>query len=561
MFGTIRRHQTWLWVVIITLTVISFVVYFNPNQRSSRAQAGYGRVGVIDETVITPEDFNETRLGVALYYRLTRGEWPDRDPQAKQLGFDEERETWYRLLMREKMRQMNIHVSNDAAGQLAADIVRGFQRAGVNSLQDFEKAVLSQHNPPLTLADFDRFVRHELGVQQLISVLSLSGRLITPAVAASLFRRENELLVTEAAVFSATNYMAGVTVTPEALGQFYTNRMSLYRLPERVQVSYVKWELTNFLADADAEIAKITNFNALVEAEYLKLGTNYFSDAKTPEEARERIKLETRNNFALAKARAPAVTFADAVMSMEPVKVENFDTVAATNGLHVQVTPPFSEETGPVGVEVGADFVRAAFKVSLLDPFAGPIRGKDGVYVIAYQRRIPSENPPFDTIRDQVTSDFKFSEGALAAYSAGTNFYASLEAKMAAGESFSNACAEAGVAMVSLPPFALSSRTLPGMDDQFNLGQLQNIAFALPTGKASPFIPTRDGGFILTVEARIPVDDQRIRQELPGFVNTLRQTRQNEAFQEWFRKTATEGLANTALAQRQQQPGGAAPSR
>src|SRR6266446_4095535 len=33
MFGTIRRHQTWLWAVIITITIISFVIFFGPQSR------------------------------------------------------------------------------------------------------------------------------------------------------------------------------------------------------------------------------------------------------------------------------------------------------------------------------------------------------------------------------------------------------------------------------------------------------------------------------------------------------------------------------------------------
>ena len=45
MFGTIRKHQTWLWAIIITLTIISFVIFFSPytqmdNSRDSRTDFG-----------------------------------------------------------------------------------------------------------------------------------------------------------------------------------------------------------------------------------------------------------------------------------------------------------------------------------------------------------------------------------------------------------------------------------------------------------------------------------------------------------------------------------------
>jgi len=42
MFGTIRKHQTWLWAIIITLTIISFVIYFGPQSRVSQGRADRG---------------------------------------------------------------------------------------------------------------------------------------------------------------------------------------------------------------------------------------------------------------------------------------------------------------------------------------------------------------------------------------------------------------------------------------------------------------------------------------------------------------------------------------
>ena len=40
MFGTIRKHQTWLWAVIITLTIISFVVFFSPYSKLNNERRG-----------------------------------------------------------------------------------------------------------------------------------------------------------------------------------------------------------------------------------------------------------------------------------------------------------------------------------------------------------------------------------------------------------------------------------------------------------------------------------------------------------------------------------------
>jgi hypothetical protein len=44
-----------------------------------------------------------------------------------------------------------------------------------------------------------------------------------------------------------------------------------------------------------------------------------------------------------------------------------------------------------------------------------------------------------------------------------------------------------------------------------------------------------------------------MRTELPNFVNYVRQRRQEEAFEAWFRKEADKGLRDTPV-NRQQQP-------
>src|SRR6266851_3157475 len=59
MIGTIRKHQTWLWAVIITLTIISFVWYFGPSSKMSDARRGPANYGSINGERINQADFEE----------------------------------------------------------------------------------------------------------------------------------------------------------------------------------------------------------------------------------------------------------------------------------------------------------------------------------------------------------------------------------------------------------------------------------------------------------------------------------------------------------------------
>ena len=165
-----------------------------------------------------------------------------------------------------------------------------------------------------------------------------------------------------------------------------------------------------------------------------------------------------------------------------------------------------------------------------------PIVGEDGVYVISLRERIPSQVPPLDAIRPRVIEDYRNEEARKAASQAGEVFYAGLTNRMAEGTSFEAAALEGQVAPVQVPPFTLSSRSLPGWDGRLDIGALQGAVRDLQVGRVSDLLPTRDGRAVVYLEARKPVDEARLKAELPEFSEQLRSARERTAFNEWFRQ-------------------------
>jgi hypothetical protein len=100
--------------------------------------------------------------------------------------------------------------------------------------------------------------------------------------------------------------------------------------------------------------------------------------------------------------------------------------LAATNGLVAGIAPPFSREEDPKDLQVGPDFAKAAFALTLDEPYAGPLSGQDGVYVISYNKQMPRETPSLEQVRDRVVSDFKHSQAMMQAQMAGRGFYQTL---------------------------------------------------------------------------------------------------------------------------------------
>ena len=307
MFGTIRKHQTWLWAVIVTVTIISFVSFFNPASRNSGQRGGSVNYGTIDGQKISEEEFVNAYHEANLHFFMSYGSWPDTD--AKRVGYDPDRETYSRLFFIAKLKENNIQVDTDSVARMANNILVSLGRGTPVPLQAFEDQVLTPHG--LTVNDFQRYIRHDLGIQQLVSTLGVAGKLVTPAEAQDLYTRERQEISASAVFFNASNYLASVgTLAPEVVAQFYTNQMSAYRIPERLQVSYVKFDVTNFMADADEQIAKLTNFAAIVDQVYLQRGTNYYKGKTTPDEAKTKIRAEMRHELAQTAARKKANDFA-----------------------------------------------------------------------------------------------------------------------------------------------------------------------------------------------------------------------------------------------------------
>jgi peptidyl-prolyl cis-trans isomerase D len=550
MIGTIRKHSGWLWMIIIAATVVSFVFYFAPSSRMGGGGGSMtGDFGSIYGKKITPQAYSEARNEFYLYYFLHYHEWPDKNPNLSK--DDLEREIYIRLLLTQKTDNLGISVGADAAATLANETLHSPELAralGIEGqdvpLDFFVRQVLQPEG--LTVADFERFVRHNIAIHQLALLADIPGTLVTPQEAADAYVREHQEFSAQIVFFSASNYLSQVAVTPQAVQQFYTNYLAEYRLPDRVQVSYVEFNVTNFFAQSKAEWAK-TNFNDQIDAIYDQYGSQAFPDAKTPDEAKAKIRELLIRQRALAAARLQANAFAEAVFSVDPPRAENLAAVAKQKGLTVKVTAPFTADAGPTEFTAPEEFTKSAFGLTTDEPFAGPIVGPDGVYVIALDKQLPSEIPPFAEIHDRVTRDFQMQQAIALAQRAGTNFVFTLKISMAAKSSFASACLAAGLKPEILPPFSLSTRELPELGDRANLNEIKQVAFTTPVGDTSGFEPTDDGGFILFVQSQLPVDQSAMAADLPQFTADLRISRESDAFNEWLSSEANRELRDTPI--------------
>jgi len=557
MFGSFRKHQQWIWILGVIIIIPSFVIFFSPDAKW-RGMGG-GRqskpdLGEFDGTPVERDDYYAGKKETVLNYFMRSGgrEWPGSDAQTTR---NLERDTIFRLFLIKRTKDLDIHVSDEAVARAAGERLAGYPP------DRFEREYLAPQG--LTLEDFERYIRHEAAIQQLIGVAAASAKVVSPAEAESLFRKQHEQVATEVAGFWATNYMAKVQATPDAISKYYSNNLARYRVPERMQVSYVEFSGSNFLAEADKQLSSRTNFDALIDETYFKRGgTNAFKDTNgvpLPEKAaKEKLRQDVRMEFALTSARRKAAEFGTKLMDQKQQTEQTFEKLAAAEGYPVKVTPPFSAAGGLENSDLPQAFAERALTLRRDNPILySPIPGEHAVYVLALKGTVPSELPPLDKIRDKVTAEYKRSQALETARKEGQSFATAVTNGLAQKKTFDEIAKQMNVKAESLPPFSSITNSIPGLDERINFRSLEDLAFNLKAKQASSFVPNAEGGYVVYVKERLPVKDEELKSGLADFTAKLRMYRQNEAFNDWFRKEAEQArlklpksLTETAMTER-----------
>lgn len=548
MFASIRRHQKWLLPVIMVIVILSFVVYLGPTSSGRRGGAGGGvdsktDFGFINGRALSRKELFEAYQDSRLEARMYSGRWPEEDETSRQM-FNPDTRIQQKLVLLEKVNETGIRVGDEAVVEWIANVFRDPKTGGfqLEAYQRFLKQVLQPQG--ITEKDFQGFARRQVAIEHLVKVAGIGGGLVSRGDAESLFRREHEQMNVQVAQFNASNHLASVAVSDAVLAQFYTNNMARYRTPEQVQVSYVKYDATNHLAAVDAIMAGRTNLPVELMAEYQRRGAETFKDADgkvlSQEAALLKIKDELRQALGVIEAQKQAAAFAQQLFDLyekQPKQTNNLERLAAALGVESRVTEPFSRREGPTGLRVPDSFSQMSFALSDEQPMASePVTSDEAAYILALKRKWPSEVPALAAIRDQVLADYRKREALEAARRAGEAFHVSVTNGLAQNKTFEVISAESKVKPVLVPAFSLSTQSLPGWQGPLELNALKETAAGLAPGKISDFVPTQDGGFVLQLISKQPVDDAVLSSELPAFITRLRAERKSQALSDWFAK-------------------------
>jgi hypothetical protein len=548
MIGTIRRHQQWLWAIIIGATIVSFVYYLAPSNRNgmSRGDSGTYYLGSIFGNPITVQQMRDAKQEARLLLRRNTGQWPDgtREKELEQIARQE-------LLLNAELDEFHIVATPEAAARYTKRLIGIDPDTAVPANKIVETLNQLVQDGGISMEDFDRFVRHQVGQEYLVALVGMSGKLITPKEAEVFYRRENEPIQSELVSFPASAYYSKTKPTAAEIEDYYTKRQADYRIPDRIQVNYIEFPLTNYAAEAMKQLG--TNLNEAIDQEYVSKGAAAFKDEKGTQlseaEAKDRMKKAFLRYGEMGQARKDAYTFLNALAKghdeQHPYAVEDLGKLAKEKNLVVKTSEPFDPQTPSAELPVSDKNLRILFSLRDDDPedkdksmlyASSPLEGTNGYYVVGLARRIPSQVQPLSAVRDKVIADYMQGMALEKAKDAGKRFESELQAGMSQGKTFDTMCAAQFVHPTKLTPFTMMTQSIPELTNKVEFTQLQEMAGKMQPGQATPFMPTPDGGILFYVKARLPADDALVKQNLPAYIDRMREQLQVAAFQEWFGK-------------------------
>ena len=200
-----------------------------------------------------------------------------------------------------------------------------------------------------------------------------------------------------------------------------------------------------------------------------RIGTNYLRLGKTADEARDQSSRTHHSGHRAIQRLCDGRTLENEVADKKTNLVENLAAVAKAKGLEVKVTKPFDKEYGPSELNLGANYPAASFfELTADEPMvSAPVRGMDGVYVLALDKFIESHIPELSEIRSRVEDDYKFQQALSIAKVNGQSFASTVTNELAHGKSFAQTAEATRVTPVKLPPFSLATTRLPEVEDQW----------------------------------------------------------------------------------------------
>jgi peptidyl-prolyl cis-trans isomerase D len=471
-----RRHRSWLkWS--LGIVVATFIFLYVPQFLGTGPTTGANAtIASVDGHVITAGAYQQAYTQQVSQIQQQYGDMDEK--VLRQLGIGER--VVQRLVADQAMlsaaERMGIRVGD---GELRTRLLQlpVFQQNGQFVGEATYRQMLASARPPLTPAEFEEDFRRSLISEKFQAAVTGWIR-IPDAEVDQEFRRRNEKVKLDVAVFSADRFKDAVKVTPEDVAAYFAAHQEDYRVPEKRRVRYLA-------IDAQALRAKMTATPAEVEARYKDSIQTY----STPEQIRAShilLKTEGKDEAAVRKV-------AESVLA-----------IVNAGGDFAALARQYSEDEGSKDKGGDLDFFSRGAMVKEFEDAAwalqpgqtsGLVKTPYGFHIIRVTDKHAAQTKTLDEVRGSIEDAIRFEKARTEA----TRLAADLAGQIKTPADLDRVAKERGL---TVGDSGLFSREEPLAGLGF-APAVANAAFTLESGKVSGQLTTSQGyAFIALAEVK-----------------------------------------------------------
>ena len=544
-FQKIRNKQKWLFGIIAIPVIIGFVIMFTPDAtdtllgRNTRSQQA--DFGELNGKPVTRDQWLTARQLSGMMYSRYGNEYM-------------ERKIVDTLVEMEMLDEYSINpTTSDALDRLVEQIEMEALRSGVagDQIRQVYQSMSKQDEGRML-----RFHKHLIGTQQLRQLAGMVDGLVSNKEAEIQYREENEKYEAEALILSHTNYLTLVQMDDNSLKAYYTNSLSKYRISESRQLSYVTFQPTNFLDQAEAKylglsdsdkrallvscwpsVAGVTNqISATVSdlAKYIvTVQTNEFEGMKIEDstlQIRERLlttPVGLKAGLAVVEAYSAGVDFQQSLQTTYAAKpaLDTLEKVALLQNIEVKTTPPLRRDIPFVpGLQnrVNPSDVFALSVTNALIVGASALSSAvnaDPFFIASLKKVMPARDRSFAEAKSLVSEDYKKAESIKLLKQAGDKMQKSINDE----KSLADVAKENNLKLLNIGPFPASGGSIEGLDQPGLTEDVRSQVLGLEVGSTSELIASSTDNdvtddevvFIVKLNEKLPVSKETYEKDFP----------------------------------------------
>lgn len=508
-FNKMIRNKTLWWFFAITVSVTFVWAY------SDMSESGGGCSDRMPNAAgkMFGQEISQRELESAMTFAVRMRNYHNQ-PQSRIRMI--RREGWKRIAALKTAEKLGISATID---EMTASISRDptFQVNGAFNKDRYTTVIQSQMQVPVET--FEEFLRQEIILQKLGSMLE-SCVWTSPSELNQRLTRITDIFTLKYAVMKQDKNTP-VSVSEDDAGKYFEKNIEQFRIPDRINVKFVSFPLSNYFASADVSEKDVSQYYTNNIEKYTVSGTNGHS--VTPfEKVKDEIASSMKKEKAVDAARNDAARLVTALIPNRTGKAPTFEEAATRNGLSISTSAFFSLKEQVPGMKVDGDFNRAAFDLDASDPeryFSDSVTGEDAVYVLAVSDKQKTHLPEFSQVKDKALSAAK-SEADRDAFAKKCETVRNSAAKsVKSGKTFEDAFKDSGATISSNITFsAYEAASSPFENFDIILPKIMSMA----KGEITEPIESDDGLIIAYVADRksgTPTSAEMLRPEMIGAID------------------------------------------